>query len=627
MRLKHLHIIGEYKNLKDFKLDFDGTSFIDVFVGKNGTGKSNLFEAFLEIFKHLYDNNYPIRFNYKLYYEIGDENVEIHWEDTKWLDKEGEKAVPTSPIFLPENILIYYSGHNDVIRDFIASNDDKHKEKINRNRNNPAFNKEDARRFFGIGSEYKTLLLATILLQNNDFDVKKIILEKLGIKSIGTEVKMTFTRPNYAKDKELYFDEFNDEARFWGADGFFRTFLNQIWKLDKLEFNGVREEGYINNDIKEEYILFRSINSFQNVFDGMPLLELFVSLDNLKSIDLLKDISLEVELNSGKKIDISQFSDGQFQSIYIFAITELFKDKNCITLLDEPDSFLHPEWQFDFFKQLTDISADSSESNHLLMSSHSAITLIKFIKDRVRYFDFNKKGELGVSEIPKRIAIDKLSEKLIKYSEHEQILSIVNTIQIEKKPVLFTEGKTDPIIIKEAWYKLNPEKEIPFIPFYAFGHKYLAQLMKDPEVIKDMEGLPIFGLFDFDKAFNTWNGFSNTNICEDAYLGLIKQMENNEVYAIMLPVPKGKPIEKQVINDEGGGTFGENAVMAIEHLFSHLPELEPMFVEDKRLPSKFKRFHGEKVEFAKVKVPTFPDECFEVFKPVFDFIESRIPNP
>lgn len=626
MRLKHLHIIGEYKNLKDFKLDFDGTSFIDVFVGKNGTGKSNLFEAFLEIFKHLFDNAYPIRFNYKLHYEINGTNVQLKWLDNNWVDSKDAKSPFIPPNLLPDNILIYYSGHNNMIENYISLSDEKHKEKINRNRNNPAFNQDDARRFFGIGSEYKTLLLATILLQNKEFNAKKIILEKLGIKSIGNEVKMTFTKPYYAFGKEVYFDEYNEEARFWGADGFFRTFLNQIWNLDKLEFEGIREEGYINNDVKEEYILFRSINSFQNVFNGMSLLELFVSLDNLKSIYLLKAISLEVELDSGKKIDISQFSDGQFQSIYIFAITELFKDKNCITLLDEPDSFLHPEWQFDFFKQLKDISAESSESNHLLMSSHSAITLIKLLKDRVRYFDFNHEGNINAYTVPKRIAIDKLSEKLIKYSEHEQILSIINTIQIEKKPVLFTEGKTDPIIIKEAWYKLNPEKEIPFIPFYAFGHKYLAQLMKDPEVIKDMEGLPIFGLFDFDKAFNTWNGFSTIDICTDPYLGLIKQMNENEVYAIMLPVPKGKPIENQVINIDGGGTFGENAVMAIEHLFSHLPELEPMFIEDKKLPSKFKRFHGEKVEFAKVKVPTFPDECFEVFKPVFDFIESRIPN-
>jgi hypothetical protein len=29
--------------------------------------------------------------------------------------------------------------------------------------------------------------------------------------------------------------------------------------------------------------------------------------------------------------------------------------------------------------------------------------------------------------VPKRIAIDKLSEKLLKYKEHEQILSTINT--------------------------------------------------------------------------------------------------------------------------------------------------------------------------------------------------------
>lgn len=52
MRLQHVHI-SDYKNLKDFTLSFDNDSFLDVFVGKNGTGKSNLFEALIEIFRHL----------------------------------------------------------------------------------------------------------------------------------------------------------------------------------------------------------------------------------------------------------------------------------------------------------------------------------------------------------------------------------------------------------------------------------------------------------------------------------------------------------------------------------------------------------------------------------------------
>lgn len=54
MRLKSL-TLSQYKNLKDFSLSFDGSSFIDVFVGKNGSGKSNLFEALILIFRHLYE--------------------------------------------------------------------------------------------------------------------------------------------------------------------------------------------------------------------------------------------------------------------------------------------------------------------------------------------------------------------------------------------------------------------------------------------------------------------------------------------------------------------------------------------------------------------------------------------
>lgn len=627
MRMLHIHIISEYKNLKDFKIDFDGSSFIDIFVGKNGAGKSNFFEASLEILKHLFDNEHPIRFDYRIRYEIDGEIVDITWKDNSWKDSDGSPTRSLPANKRPNNVLIYYSGHNSTIKDFISVNDQKHKEKISRNRNNPNFNQDDARPFFRIGTDYKSLLLAVMLLQSEDLNAKIFILKKLGIRSIGNEVKLVFKRPEYAEGKEeIIFDEFNDEERFWGAQGFFKTFLNQIWGVEKIADNPVREEGYIYTEEKEEYILYRSLQSFQNIFNTTDALELFVSFDNLITIGMLSDISIEVELNSGKKIDIKQFSDGQFQSIYIYTITELFKNKNCISLLDEPDSFLHPEWQYDFLKQICEISDESSESNHIIMSSHSAITLIKFIKSRVSYFDLNEQGNVRSYTIPKRIAIDKLSERLIRYSEHEQLLSIINTIQIEKKPVLFTEGKTDPIIIKEAWNRIYPDREIPFIPFYAFGHRYLVQLMKDPEVISDMQGLPIFGLFDFDKAYNSWNGFSTNDICTNVYDGLIKQMDDNEVYAIMLPVPNGKPITKQVVNVATGGTFGEHSLMAIEHLFQHIPAIEAMFEPDLSLPSQFLRFQGDKVNFSKNLVPTFDDEPFQVFKPIFDFIENKIPQ-
>ena len=79
MRLKAI-FISQYKNLRDFKLTFDDTSFLDVFVGKNGSGKSNFFEALIEIFRHLVEFGGPdnaISFDYRISYEIEGQDVSI----------------------------------------------------------------------------------------------------------------------------------------------------------------------------------------------------------------------------------------------------------------------------------------------------------------------------------------------------------------------------------------------------------------------------------------------------------------------------------------------------------------------------------------------------------------------
>lgn len=54
MRLRSVWI-SEYKNLRDFSIGFDGNGFIDIFVGKNGSGKSNSREALIEISDPLSD--------------------------------------------------------------------------------------------------------------------------------------------------------------------------------------------------------------------------------------------------------------------------------------------------------------------------------------------------------------------------------------------------------------------------------------------------------------------------------------------------------------------------------------------------------------------------------------------
>lgn len=72
-----------------------------------------------------------------------------------------------------------------------------------------------------------------------------------------------------------------------------------------------------------------------------------------------------------------------------------------------------------------------------------------------------------------------------------------------------------------------------------------------------MNNLPVFGLFDFDKAFDTWNGLNGEVIESNPANGLREKWANGESYVVMLPVPDNSDISRQVISADGlFGTYG-----------------------------------------------------------------------
>ncbi|SMF14001.1 AAA family ATPase [Pseudogulbenkiania subflava] len=630
MRLKHLHI-SQYKNLRDFSLNFDGSSFIDIFVGKNGSGKSNLFEALIEIFRHLdqlgrADND--IGFDYTLRYEINEQETEIEWKTSKLRINQDNDRKSLGQTPFPDNVLIYYSGHNTTVSSLVADYEKNFRGRIK------GANLEDSRRFICIGPGYKALLLAVLLVQPeggraHTFIRQKLGIDKLGITKPGTDevaepvLRVELQRPEYARGKKDFDIELNDESdRYWKADGITKDFLDTlshcIWSnVDALTVT----EGYLSGD--DRYVLYLTISKLQESFSG-KWQELFRQFDNLKTLGMLDGISVPLRLTSGLEGNINHFSDGQFQSVYIYSIVELFKDRNCLTLLDEPDAFLHPEWQFDFLKQVFEITDTEARQNHVLMSSHSAVTLIPHEKQKIKFFDI-KENKANCYDLPKTIAIKKLSSDLIKFSEQEQLLSIINAVQIEKKPVLFTEGSTDPIILKEAWYKLF-EEDMPFIPFYAFSCTYINQLLTDNRIHGEMGGLPVFALFDFDKAYDQWNGLNGDVLATDPMRGLIKKWKNGESYALMLPVPQHADILRQVIkNSETKETFGGDSSCEIEHLF-YGQAATAEYYHQEPCPGGSKvtfKSDKDKTHFAKTVVPQLPAECFEPFKPIFEFIAAK----
>jgi energy-coupling factor transporter ATP-binding protein EcfA2 len=338
---------------------------------------------------------------------------------------------------------------------------------------------------------------------------------------------------------------------------------------------------------------------------------------------MLTEISVPLSLEGSTNGAISYFSDGQFQSVYIYAITELFKDKHCITLLDEPDAFLHPEWQFEYLKQVVEISEQATKTNHILMTSHSASTIATAEASTINLFDFNN-GKVVVNKVTKSEVIKSLSAGLISFSESEARLNIHHVLKNTTKPVLFTKGITDEMILETAWGKLYPEEERPFEIQNAFSCGFLRNLVKDNTLYQNHVGRTFFSLFDFDEAHNDWKQLGN-DVEVDPHKCLTKKHQTQESYAMLLPVPTSDPIRNQVINPDTGSTYGNKSLLTIELLFYGIPGLEQYFKVDTSRTDNFIKFvsDAQKVTFAKEVVPTIDVIYFEIFKPIFEFIKSK----
>ncbi|MHC2216637.1 ATP-dependent nuclease [Rhizobium leguminosarum] len=620
MRLKSV-FISNYKNLKNFDLTFEGDGFLAIFVGRNGSGKSNFLEALIEIFNHLYgfdpENGGP-GFGYRLTYEIDGREVLNVWDEEK-LTIDGRVRRTLSGVPLPDSILVYYSGQNTTVGALIRSYEDVFRSKIK------TADFGDRPEFIGIGPDYRRLLIAILLLQPDGSLVRQYLCNKLGISRVGSDLRLTLTRPIYARgsDSRRYDIDDVDGDRFWKPAGITRDFLERLIRCQSgaPKDGRLRSEGYFQDP--ERYILYLDTEKLKAEFLNVSPGDLFQQFNNLKILGMLADISMIVWQDDIEIVNLDQFSDGQFQSVYLFAISELFKDRNCITLLDEPDAFLHPEWQFDFLNQTHAISEKAAKTNHILMTSHSAATLISDLDKSVKYFDL-KAGRVICYPLPKRVVIEKLSSKLIKYSEQEQLLSIIHTIQFKKKPVFFTEGSVDPLILREAWDRLYTT-EMPFIPFYAFSCTYLSQLLRDDRIFNEMGEIPVFGLFDLDEAYDQWNGLKGNEIQPDLTAGKIKKIENRSAYAVLLPVPANTKIRSQIMAPDGT-FFGGKSLCEIEHLFYGDPKTDAFFESKPTIGGGTTiviKSDKQKHQFASEVIPTLDDHYFEVFRPIFEFVRSK----
>ncbi|MBF4436731.1 chromosome segregation protein SMC, partial [Vibrio anguillarum] len=146
MKIDYLHIRSGFKNVQDLEIDFDNRQLLTVLIGRNGSGKSNVIEALVRIFRALDLGDEPAPFSYKLSYSLGsssDRRIEVdaspeygstpiqqHKIQVSTLGESGQYSLPESislskvtrdkegnSDYLPKHLFAYYSGPSDRLED------------------------------------------------------------------------------------------------------------------------------------------------------------------------------------------------------------------------------------------------------------------------------------------------------------------------------------------------------------------------------------------------------------------------------------------------------------------------------------------------------------------------------
>ncbi|HAW7641230.1 TPA: AAA family ATPase [Escherichia coli] len=404
MKVDKLHIRSRFKNLENVKVDFDENHLMTVIVGRNGSGKSNVLEALVAIFRNLDLGEAPT-FSYELDYQLGEEGG-VKWYDVKVdadpdrgtlakqyqvyvKDKHDSKAdfklTPFSKVkrdkktkqaeFLPNFLFAYYSGPSDRLEKYFR----KHRDDYYRNL---LYNKldliADIRSLFYAKPYHSQFVLLAFFLSDENSPQRKFIKEHLGIEGLDS-IHFVMRQPEWAKLKgEL----------FWGAQGVVRRFLDELIQHTLSPIKVTRQEdtsltgSYIRNEFF--HLFLPDVNALHEFARDLSADELFKMLESTLLSEIISEVSIRVKVTSSREpLTFRELSEGEQQLLTVLGLLWFTGGKDSLFLLDEPDTHLNPSWAVKYLKFLREF-VPNHETSHLLMVTHHPLAIAELKKQQVQ---------------------------------------------------------------------------------------------------------------------------------------------------------------------------------------------------------------------------------------------------
>jgi predicted ATPase len=396
MRLNRLRI-PNYRNLRSFEIDFDETQSTTVLLGRNGTGKSNLIEAIVEIFRDL-ELGQPTRFSYELKYECWGHAIQIVCDPDKSsrrlaIEVDGLQ-IPASRLrkapqdYLPLHIFGYYSGWSSRLERQFEPPTRRLYRKLLANSDSAA----PLRRFFFCRKEYSQLTLLAFFL-SADESAKKMLTDYLGIEEFVSAL-FVLKKPWWA-NKRASRQGIESDARLWNAAGAFLPFFRRLWDAALAPIRSTEEVDRPvprDNETTERIYLFvkdiDQLEAIQAPFDSAKAF--FSNLESLFLCDLVDEVRVVVRKKDGAKIRFSQLSEGEQQLLTILGLLLFTQDDEALYLIDEPDTHLNPVWTYDFLKLLQENIR--TEKGQLIVSTHNPLMIGCLHRNQVRVFTQTDSG-------------------------------------------------------------------------------------------------------------------------------------------------------------------------------------------------------------------------------------------
>ncbi|WP_077529608.1 ATP-binding protein [Vreelandella utahensis] len=408
MKVDKLHVRSCFKNLENVIVYFDEDHLMTVVVGRNGSGKSNVLEALVAIFRNL-DLGEPPPFSYELVYRLGAPHKPNQPSD-RWLEvaidadpsrgtpakqyevkvsdllseKPAGKLVPFSKVkrdkegnapYLPNYVFAYYSGPSDRLEEHFK----KHRTDFYRRLLEDKLDlKGDIRPLFYARPYHSQFVLLAFFLSEKDSAEKVFLREHLGIEGLDS-IHFVMRQPGWAKQKgEL----------FWGARGVVRRFLDELiqYALSPVKVTRQENTSLTGNNIRNEFfhLFLPDVNALRDFARDLSSDELFKMLESTLLSDIISEVSIRVKVSSSEEpLTFRELSEGEQQLLTVLGLLKFTGGKDSLFLLDEPDTHLNPSWAVKYLKLLRDF-VPNQETSHLLMVTHHPLAIAELMKQQVQ---------------------------------------------------------------------------------------------------------------------------------------------------------------------------------------------------------------------------------------------------